>query len=112
MHGFCIMFSCPRPSPMCRAFTPSPESTYGKKGLPPKFPANASFFFVVPCSTGFDGGVIKAVLREGSGWKRPKPGHEVKISMEVTKGVATVDYRVFRLSRTLSGLCGPKSFIY
>ena len=30
----------------------------------------------------------------------------------ITATLADVTYRVFRLSRTLSGLCGPKNFIY
>ena len=33
----------------------------------------------------------------------------VECSSGVQRGVA---YRVFRLSRTLSGLCGPENFIY
>ena len=70
-------------------FTPSPESTYGKNGLPEVPCQRLSFLrcalvnWVSQDVLFNDGGVIKAVLREGSGWKKSKPGHEVKISMEV-----------------------------
>jgi len=72
-------------------FTISPEFGYGDAGAGEKIPGGATLVFEVEL-IGWsskddlfgDGGVVKTLLVEGSGWKKPKVGEEVLISLKST----------------------------
>merc|ERR1712217_207245 len=70
--------------------TLSADYAYGESGSPPKIPGGATLVFEVELLNWVskddlfqDGGVIKSQVKEGSGWKKPKDGDEVRITLKV-----------------------------
>merc|ERR1712048_1191702 len=56
-----------------------------------------------------DEGVIKSTIKEGSGWKTPKDGDEIKLSMKVTCGEAVTEEKTNFEYVLGSGIFGPLS---
>lgn len=71
-------------------FVLAPDYAYGEAGSPPSIPANATLTFDVELLTwksvkdvAGDGGVIKSVVADGSGWKTPQARDEVTVAIKL-----------------------------
>jgi FKBP-type peptidyl-prolyl cis-trans isomerase len=86
---------------MCKGeiakFTLAPEFAFGDEGAPPEIPGKANVVYEIELISWLsredmfgDEGVIKTVLKDGEGWKKPKAGDEIKIAITVENTDGTV----------------------
>lgn len=73
-------------------FILAPEFAYGDAGSPPKIPEKATLIFEIELLDFVskddlfgDGGLVKVLQKEGSGWKVPKNKSEQRISLKICK---------------------------
>eukprot|EP00927_Polykrikos_kofoidii_P067310 TRINITY_DN6280_c0_g2_i2.p1 TRINITY_DN6280_c0_g2~~TRINITY_DN6280_c0_g2_i2.p1 ORF type:complete len:585 (-),score=145.54 TRINITY_DN6280_c0_g2_i2:154-1908(-) len=71
-------------------FTLAPEFAFGDEGVLPEIPGKATVVYEIELVSWLsredlfgDEGVIKTVLKDGEGWKKPKEGDEIKIAITV-----------------------------
>lgn len=98
IKGWDVCVATMKKGELCN-LTLGPSMAYGENGSPPKIPGGATLVFEVELLSWIskndvfqDGGVIKSKIKEGTGWKKPKNGDEVRLSLKVVdKGGKTVE---------------------
>ena len=107
-----LVSRCPYPALSCplRVHELSASSTAPLRWVSPF--AGASGVILPPLSVARHNECMLTNARKSPRFQFGTHVFNLPIRFAITVRDKTITYRVFRLSRTLSGLCGPKNFIY